>query len=86
MMESREAIVPSSSTFEYRSGFEGVVVRIADVSRVEESSTVRWFLAKPVAVPGVKFVLKSGEEKIFPIDFPARQEILSRLRAMLPPA
>jgi hypothetical protein len=51
---------------------------------VEEISTARLFLAKPVTVPGVKFVLKSGEEKIFPIDFPARQEILSRLRAMVP--
>lgn len=82
--ESRGAIILSSTTFEYTHVFlNSEVVRIADVSRIEETPTVRFSMGKPFAVPGLKLVLRSGREEIFPIDFPARQEIVGRFRAMV---
>jgi hypothetical protein len=86
-MEARRAIILSPQRLEYRSGSGKVeVVQIADIMKIEEASVAYMFAVRPVVAPGVKLVLKSGEEKTFPIDFPARQEILSRLHAMVSPA
>jgi hypothetical protein len=86
-IEARRAIILSPQRLEYRWGSGKVeVVQIADITRIEEASVAYMFAIRPVVAPGVKLVLKSGEEKSFPIDFPARQEILSRLRSMVPPA
>jgi len=91
LIESRRTLILSPESFEYRWGFGSVVsggievVEVADISRVEEVPTIHMPMGRPVKVPGLKLVLRSGEEKVFPIDFPARQELVARLRAMVEP-
>jgi hypothetical protein len=83
-LEFRRSIVVSPAGFEYR-WRSGKVVRIAwaDVEKVEETTTLYMLVPlRPVPVPGVEVILRSGEKLTFPLDFAKRQreEIVKRLR------
>jgi len=84
-LEFRRAITISAQTFEYkwRSG-EVVKIDIADIEGTEETTTAyTMFPGRPWFVPGLRVVLKSGEVRTFPVDFPDRVEIVARLREMI---
>jgi hypothetical protein len=84
-LEFRRAITISAQTFEYkwRSG-EVVRINVADIEAMEEVTTpYMMFLGRPVFVPGLRVVLKSGEVHNFPLDFPDRVEIVARLQKMI---
>lgn len=57
-------------------------IELAEIQRIEEARTFyNRFVLKPHTVPGLRILLKSGEERIYPLDFPARDEILKLLRS-----
>jgi hypothetical protein len=83
-LEFRRSIVVSPAGFEYK-WRSGKVVSIAwpDVEKIEETKTLYMlFPLRPLPVPGVEVILRSGEKFTFPLDFPKRmrQEIVERLR------
>ena len=71
--ETRKAIILAPRVFEYTSAIRRITVELTDIARVEETTTAYLFLTRPKVVPGLKLVLRSGKEEIFPIDFPARR-------------
>jgi hypothetical protein len=86
-LEFRRTITLSEHMFEYkwRSG-EVARINVGDIEAIEEARTpYDLFIGQPFFVPGLRVVLKSGEVRTFPVDFPDRVEIVARLSAMVPP-
>jgi len=54
-----------------------------DIRAVEETTTVYMLGARPLYVAAVKLTLAGGEVRTIPVDFPHREEIVARLRAMV---
>jgi hypothetical protein len=84
-LEFRRTITISAHGFEYR-WRSGDVVRIkaADIDATEEATMpYMMFPGRPVFVPGLRIVLKSGKVHNFPVDFPDRAEIVARLHKMI---
>lgn len=85
VLEFRRSIRISVAGFDYtwRSG-KTVHIDIAQIARVEQEKTLYWLsVARPTVVPAVGIILKSGEKRIFPLDFPCRDEIVGRLRGLV---
>ncbi len=82
-IEREITVLVSARVFEYRCPDDTVTVRIADIASIEEMSKVYGFGARQALVPGVKLLLRSGEERVVPLDFPERAKILARLRDSL---
>jgi hypothetical protein len=85
VLEFRRAITISEKEIEYkwRSG-QVARINLADIDRVEVAETTyAMFVGRPWFVPGLRVILKSGEVRTFPIDFPDRAEIIARLRDMI---
>jgi hypothetical protein len=83
LRERREIIELSDRELIYTSG-SGETTRIsfADMRAVDETSTIYWYADFSV-VPAIRIVLKSNETKVFPLAFPDRPEIVSRIRGLI---
>jgi len=85
-LEFRRRIVLSSSEFEYR-WRSGKVLKIdvAEIMAVEECKEMYGIVPwRPIPVFGLRIVMKNGEVRSFPLDFPNREEIFARLRDLVP--
>ena len=88
VLEFRTSISISADSLDYtwRSG-RTESIDVARIARVEQEKTLYWLsVGRPVVVPGLRLMLKSGETRIFPLDFPDREEIVGRLRDLVGPS
>jgi|SRR5579862_4545869 len=83
-LEFRRAVMISAAEFEYKwATGPPAKIRIADIESIEEPGTTRMQGVRPYAAPGLRLILKSGDARTFPMDFPDRIEIVDHLRAMI---
>jgi hypothetical protein len=85
-LEFRRRIVLSPSEFEYR-WRSGKVVKIdvAEIMAVEECKEMYGIVPwRPIPVFGLRIIMKNGEVRSLPLDFPDREEIFARLRDLVP--
>ena len=84
-LDFRRRISISEKGFEYkwRSG-RVTRINVADVEKTDEiSMPYMMFPGTVTYVPGLRVVLTAGEVRVFPLDFPDREEILGRIGAIV---
>jgi hypothetical protein len=82
VLECRRAIILSPMELISRRN-TGTLERIpiAVVLKVEETSMTYMLGPLPVSTPAIRLILKTGQARCIPIDYPERDEIVARVKA-----